>query len=139
MYFAACLNKSIAGASEDWGGKYAAKHLFEHSEKGRWVVSKGGWVVLNLGCAMDFDTVELAATTSEGHKDRFVKKITVSIGDSTDGEWTAVLSKTLPDYRKHQGPMPLLSFPLENMARHDLSSLNALSGMVTPVPFSISM
>ena len=123
MYFAACLNKSIAGASEDWGGKYAAKHLFEHSEKGRWVTSKGGWVVINLGCAKDFNTVELAATTSEGHKDRFAKKIIVSVGDSPRGEWKEVLSKTLADYRKHKGPMPLVTFSLEEMVNSQFVKL----------------
>ena len=92
--------KSIAGASDfskQWvkglRDKFDAKNLLEHSEKGRWVTPnfEGGFVVFNLGCPKDFNTIQLAATTSEGWRDRGAKKIIVSVGDSPDGEWTLSL------------------------------------------------
>ena len=115
FFFAGCI-KSIAGNSE-FIGKLSPKNLFEHSEKSLWYTPnhKGGYVIFNLGCAKDFNTVELAATICSGWRDRGAKHIIVSIGDSPDGEWTEVLSETLKDYRKDKAPLPLVTFPLEEM------------------------
>ena len=103
--------KSIAGGSDfskQWNKslreKYHPKNLLEHSEKGRWVTpdNLGGYVVLNLGCALELNTVQVAATICGGYRDRGAKKISVSVGDSPNGEWTEIMSKTLIDYRKHK-------------------------------------
>ena len=108
---------SIAGSSDTFQGKFSPINLLEHSEEGRWVTpnNKGGFVVFNLGCARDLNNVQLAATISDGWRDRGAKRIIVSVGDSPDGQWTKVLSKTMPDYRKHKEPLPLVSFKLEEM------------------------
>ena len=83
----------------------------------------GGFVIYNLGCAKDFNTVELAATICQGYRDRGAKQISVSVSDSPDGEWTEVLSKTLADYRKHKEPLPLVSFKLEEMVKSQFVKL----------------
>ena len=111
--------KSIAGGSDfskQWSKshreKYDPKNLLEHSEKGRWVTpnNMGGFVIFDLGCAEDFNIVQVALSCC-----RMAKHITVSVSDSPDGEWTEVLSETLKDYRKQKAPLPLLSIPLEEM------------------------
>ena len=110
---------SIVRSSQVFREKYSAKNLLEHSEKGIWLTpnSKGGYVIFDLGCARDLNTVQLAATICEGWRDRGAKQITVSVGDSPNGKWKKVLSKTLNDYRKHKEPLPLVSFTLDEMEK----------------------
>ena len=49
--------------------------------------------------------------------------MTVSIGDSPEGEWTEVLSETLSDYRQDKEPLPLVSFTLEEMVNSQFVKL----------------
>ena len=125
MFCADCL-KSIAGGSDfskQWSKshmeKLSPKNLLEHSEKSTWLTpnNMGGFVIFNLGCATDFNTVQVAATICGGYRDRGAKQITVSIGESPDGEWKEVLSQTLADYRKAKEPLPLVNFTLEEMVK----------------------
>ena len=83
----------------------------------------GGFVIFNLGCAQDFNTVQVAATISQGYRDRAPKQITVSIGDSHDGDWTEVLSETLSDYRQDKAPLPIVSLPLQEMVNSQFVKL----------------
>jgi len=82
--------KDIMGKTY-WLGKNGQKAIF----------------VLNLGCLIRFNGIQLVNTHNQGNRDRSTKRFRLSVSQSQAGPWQNVLETTLVDSRRQNDPLPL--------------------------------
>jgi len=76
----------------------------------------GAEFVLDLGCEMRVNMVELVNTKSGHHGNRGTKQFSVSLSQSSKAPWEEVLQATLADPRDHADPLPLQTFRFPEMS-----------------------
>ena len=67
--------------------------------------------VLDLGCKMTVNLVELVNTHNGECRDRSMKEFKVFLSDSSVGPWEEVVHQTLEDSRQQADPLPVQTFP----------------------------
>ena len=66
--------------------------------------------VLDLGCKMTVNLVELVNTHNGHCRDRSMKEFKVFLSDSSEGPWEEVVHQTLEDSRQQEDPLPVQTF-----------------------------
>merc|ERR1719510_2513211 len=72
--------------------------------------------VLDLGCKMTVNLVELVNTHNGHCRDRSMKEFKVFLSDSSEGPWEQVVHQTLEDSRQQEDPLPVQKFSFSERA-----------------------